>query len=1425
MPEHTIPEELIQNIKSGKVALVVGAGLGIPSWKQLIEGMNEELRHRGEAGDEAAAKDIDKLLSKSSFVRAASFLARSLGRDACDRHVEKLWVTPDPLPEVATVIGQLPFRQVWTTFPGDVLERAMEESLPEGWATPRVLTYQHAADINRQRTVLKLFGDFETFVVTPTSIRQTVTRSEALLDHVRSYYREGSLILVGFRYGDPDLAALLDRVFGSFEPPVGGSQQHYMIASGVGPVTVDELRAEHHIELINLAGRGADEKATAALIRLLEELGERCRDEGITLANARPDADDLEGWLEILGQDPFDADALDAISAIEARAETNEDWDALIDVLMARVEIEGTGPGRAGLLRSVASVFEERVGDLPRAFTALTAALGEDPSDPSSVDEAERLAGETDAWTELVTDVSAIAAEIEDKEVAAGYWVRLGRWYHQKLDHLDYATASYRQALKLDENRADVHAGLAQVYRVSQRWTELADALAVQFDLETDENTQVEIALELGEIRENNLTAISKAIDAYEKAVELEPACESALVALERLYRREERWGKLAANLEARAELFERQGESGRATSARHELATLRAEKLGDLEGAIAKYEAAIEANSDDVEALRSLGSLYEKTGRTPDYLRTLERLAEAVPASERTSVLRRLGVELEERPEGTERALDAYRQLLEIDPSADDAHRAVIRMNAAAENWTGLADAITTHIGYLGDENLRAEAHARLGTVYEDRENDPHRAIEAHLNAVAQIEDHKPSLTALARLYERTESWQRAVDVLKRHASLPNLEGPVAAKLWAQAGKLASVELEDGDLAERYLEKALEVEAGNASALSQLAELHKQRGNWASAISRLTDAARGSSNRLERVELLSEAAELAAIRLEEPEQAAELCLRVLELDPENRDAGVHAATFLLREQRDEDALAVVEMLARTSDSSDRREVATWEAELGALSQRLGHHDKAAKHLRRAVETDSDNQVAALGLAAVLFDRAEEASDKTGDDTNNTEMWEDVNAVYRELLARHRATLADSQVATGWVRIGKSSTKLGDLARARDAFARALEREPANLEALGSVVEIETKAGRWDRVADAKRSMLEAVDSDRKIELLEEIGDLYSEEDGDQQRALGAYLEAVNLAPSSHKLLHKTLDIYTALEDWRNAVETLNQIAATASAAERRAAYFYAAGVIGRDKLENADIAAEHFSKAVDEMPEHPKAFAALDAMLEKKGDYKNLARAYRKRLKQSVDAPTQGLSVPLDFAQVPGGQYVPRGFGEFFALHDPAIFRGREKRQVGFAGVVLTGGDGIVDEPTSVQDLYAFRSCLPVVQKGVDRIGFGVFKAGPGQTRLHAQHMSLSRACFGIEIGVRHGPLYGLPSGLPLAGLLEERGKVIWDILRQGRACEQDAGHKTEGISLGSVPIHGSTISQPEAHSRAIPAFRGLCAGCTALL
>lgn len=1227
MHEHTIPESLIEQIRTGKAALVVGAGIGVPSWKQLLERITKALETRGREGDDAATKDIEKLLHKGSLVRAVGFLARALGEETCDRIVQETWASPAEVPALPRMLAKLPFRHIWTTFPGDILEQALEKHSPEGWPPARVVSYQELGELSlRRRTLVKMLGNFDTYVVTPASVRRALSRAVDLREYARELYVEGSLVFVGFRYGDPDLSALLDRVFGMFEPPRG---THYFLGAGVGPVTVDELMADHHIEVVNLQGRGGDEVAERSVLEWLEALRAACEKAQISLLQTRPDPDDVDGWVALLSEGGDEAaEARDALALIEHKARQAKKWDTVVEVLLGRVEAAEAGE-RAAALLELSSVYETEVGDLRRAFEAATTACQLAPEDDAAAARAEKLAAATGSWADLVVEASEIATEASDAPVASKWWARLGAWYAQKLDRPDYALPSLRRAIELDPTNRVAHVELAETFRKQQKWADLADALKAHNEVETDAATKVGLLIDLGDLYETQLASTAKAIEAYQAAFDLDENSDDALAALERLYRRDEKWANLAKVLDRRAELAEEAGDGGRAAAIRRELATLRAEKLGDLEGAIARYEAAVAANGSDLTALKALVDLYDKTGRTEDYLRTMERLGAVAPEGEKLPTLRKLAAELEDRDPA--RARDAYEKLIAADPNADDAYRGLERVLRAEANWYELVAVYNRHIAAIKTPASRVELYLDAAQIHERELDDPHKAIDGLLNVLAIDEQNKAALSALPRLYARTEAFDRAVDALVKHATL---EGDKGAPLFAEAGRIALQNLGDPELAQRHLEKALSLDNENLAALKALAELHEKRGNWTQALEMLLRAEGASGSRSERVALLWEAAQIADQRLEDPQRAHELYERVLKLDPDHVEAGQRAADRLVAQKRWDDALPVLEMLARQAEGLDRIERSRREAQLGNAYEALHRYEKAARHFRLAVESDPDNLDASIGLAHVLMAEAKvhEGSEQA------LEMWKEVERRYRELLARHRSGISDSQVAEIWFRLGAASRALGDDKKAEASFRRALEKEPLHEATLEAMVELGGARGDWRMVAEAKRSQVEALEKRdgteaKRAKLYEEIGDIWRERIKDVANATGAYLEGLKIAPTSRVLLHKALEAFTDQRQWRRAIETLDQLSGLEDSPERRARFHYTAAVIARDELDDQELAVDKFNAALDDNPLTPKAFEAVDNLLTQRRDWRNLARAYRRQLKRlGPDAPTDKL-------------------------------------------------------------------------------------------------------------------------------------------------------------------------------------------------
>lgn len=119
-------------------------------------------------------------------------------------------------------------------------------------------------------------------------------------------------------------------------------------------------------------------------------------------------------------------------------------------------------------------------------------------------------------------------------------------------------------------------------------------------------------------------------------------------------------------------------------------------------------------------------------------------------------------------------------------------------------------------------------------------------------------------------------------------------------------------------------------------------------------------------------------------------------------------------------------------------------------------------------------------------------------------------------------------------------------------------------------------------------------------------------------------------VEAINAAdferalaedPGNREILHDLLDFYTEQNQWKEAVHTMNRLLQSEDNAQIRGRLHYAAAVALRDQLSRSDLALERFDLALDEEPQHLKAFAAIDTILTKARNWGALERAYRKMI------------------------------------------------------------------------------------------------------------------------------------------------------------------------------------------------------------
>jgi tetratricopeptide (TPR) repeat protein len=1164
---------IVERLRLGRCVLCAGSRLGSDGdYRSLVERLCKALPDVDQA-------DVDRVLAKRPLA-AAGYVRRRLGDKFTDE-LRKLTAQGGEVSEAVKIFASLPFRAVVTTTYDDTFERV----LGAAGQAPVVYTPADHAELRkdgRAKFVFKALGDparAETVVWSAEDL-QSALADGGYRTLAHDLYRSRSFLFVGFDGQDPDLGILLERVLSGAR---SSDVEHWAVLPGLTPIEKEELYAAYRIRVLDIEDAGALARA------LKDTIGDQ-------LGPILPDDDDLEGWLGLLTEEPGRADALDRLDKLEKKLRDLGEHDRLVEYFLGRVGVEQDAARRAAMLGEVARIFENEVGDLAKAFTAYLAAYKEAPAQ-GTWDELERLASATGMWTELLAELTEIVPSLPE-EARAAAWVRIARLYGDKLGHVEYALTSIAEAVKLAPDNAEAQAMRVGLLRRAERWKDLADALQLSAEHEASPGERSTLYLELADLYETRLGDGGQAIHCYRKAIEADPLAEEARGALEALLRRRGDWKELVQLLDVKATSLS--GEE--ATALKREVAEILAERLGDKRGAIDRYEALRTETPRDLTVLRALERLYQQEGRHEDYLTVLGYQAEAVESDkERAALYRRLATEWEEHPGGAARAEEYLEKLLGVDARSEDAFRSLERLYRGDHKWTELIDVLKRHAGIV-PAPIRAELYAQVGAIYENEQKDPTQAIEAYLEVEAALPTHGEALAALSRLYERTEAWAKAVDVLDKRAQLAEVKSQ-KVELFHRAGELTAERLGDAKGAEQRFMRALELDHVFVPAMTALVEIYRKNGEFLRAAKLLIEAVPHTHNRLEKTRLLVEAGELYD-GLEDKRKATELYLEALAVDPEHVEAGERVADLLYRGERWAELAPVLEMLTRKE--ADHGVTLERLLRLAHAAKVLGDKDKAKKAYGRAAELDPTHLEAQQGRAELAWEE---------------QSYPEARAALEKVFEHHVEDLPPSERVELFYRLGTCERRLERKELARDWFQRALDIDATHRPSILAMVEF--GEAKPEGLIDAKKALIATASPDEKVKLLTEIGDLYLEKLEDPPQGLGAYREALEIRPDDHKLLHKCLDVYVEQKAWAQGLEMLERLIAIEKSVQVRAKYRHAAGLICRDELGRPDEAAKHLYEALDDDPSLDRSAQALEELFTERQDWKELARFYRRALKR----------------------------------------------------------------------------------------------------------------------------------------------------------------------------------------------------------
>lgn len=730
-------------------------------------------------------------------------------------------------------------------------------------------------------------------------------------------------------------------------------------------------------------------------------------------------------------------------------------------------------------------------------------------------------------WVELE---ERLAARLDRGEGGADDWLELGRLRDERLHAPQAAFDAYSVALTHRPSCLPAIRGLRDLAERLANWSEVARALDLEVALpdRCSPHEQAALYRRLGEVCWRRTHALERAIGAYGAALEADPSDLQALRSLQELHQVQEQWHEAISLHEREAEIL-----GGDEPERRQEVwlvaAGLAATRTSEPGRALRAYEEAARISRLRAEDLRIQADLYQQTGALEKFAETYGAWCDD-PAAGATSAEHLAGIPALVELGRQDGALERARRASEVDDENPDAwvtlarlHHERGRLEDAADAWerAGEVQVGPEAADYLTEAALLTESRDASLAVRRLR-----RAVEldaASANARCQLSRVAHDL----EIYEEAEqAAARGLNLAAAGAGTPVGEDVLLET--ALVGGRAARELDRLESAGLFFGVALDFEEAHEEALEAYGEVLFERGDLAAARGALEARLEGGPDerRGDRLAMLASVLELQG----EDAEALERFQEAIAAEPACTPGHAGIARLCEKAGRTDEAIDALERWAAVAETNgDTSGCAARLLQAAELEIANERYEGAETHLRRALDTSSQNPRAWVLLAEIL-----------SDDDKVDEM----------LRLAPEALAGDALSADAIARLSllhaRALERGDDPAAACDAYAAAVRNDPRCAEAALAQARLLRTRGDWTEAASTLRSFCEEHPEPDHRDLSEahyKLARLLAGPLEDMDGALRAFERVLEIAPDHTKAREPLASLLAVMPDrWSDAI-------------------------------------------------------------------------------------------------------------------------------------------------------------------------------------------------------------------------------------------------------------------------------------------
>lgn len=776
-----------------------------------------------------------------------------------------------------------------------------------------------------------------------------------------------------------------------------------------------------------------------------------------TTCEADPDGRGLavSAYTKALTAQPDHAPAFQALRRIYERA---GQWQELAELIEKRIAVIPQGAEKRHLMRRLAAILEERLGDPEaslRVLEKLRRTTGEEPTDLVTLWDLQRLHAGADRFKEHVEALRAEASIQTDPEVRAELLWQCAVVMERRLQDIPAAVDLCEEALTILPTHRPSLDSLVRMAEECGDWAEYLSHCDRALE-GLDDREKAERLVRSARFAADVVGDEEDAVARCSRALEHAPGHPLATEYLAVLYERKGDHARLVEVMEAMAAADR---DPIRRARLRTRLADLIAEHLDRPADAVAAYGKALKDVPDHIPALMGLErvGLHESgwEGLVDTYRKALDGVQEP---EDRPPFLRKLAVLLGLRLGKHEDARVLLMELTHMDPKDTWALRLLVLLDVRDGRWSDAADALASLAEAMGDPQVAAACRSEEACIRERR----------------MQQDVGDLLSGALDVYHEDRS---LLHLLEPRAGDPGTRAKVLT-CWIDLstdahhrsilmGQLASeLEKSGQDYWPEVLDRALGELPTNLPIVRRARRVAQQKQDWSRALDLMETEGRGdvTYRPAARIDALMAAARVAEEHLADTERARVDLESAFHVDHTHRGV-VEELRRLLREQQQWRLLAdVLGKHAKALPVTERPDVLLERASV--LRDRLQSPGEAAITLEQLLKNTPATPEALVMLGDIYYAAGS---------------WQKAVQAFRsaeELLDPSTGQWRHARLR----RVEVMSERLGLFGEAENILNDSLKTHRGDREMLALLARVRRGARNWDGVQEVLENLIRTAE-------------------------------------------------------------------------------------------------------------------------------------------------------------------------------------------------------------------------------------------------------------------------------------------------------------------------------------------------------